>query len=63
MRLLKHCLRALLVLGRMDVAESIIAANILPHARSTLTQGRIDGAHGRGSFGAWARRLWPCSRR
>lgn len=46
-----HCLRALVVLGRGSVAEKVVAdAIILPLARSALTQGRVDGTGGRGSF-------------
>ena len=39
------------MLGRLDVAETIVANSVLPHARATLTSGRVDGSRGRGSFG------------
>ncbi len=46
-----HCLRALVVLGKGDILESIIAdLLVVPHVKSTLTQGRIDGSSGRGTF-------------
>lgn len=50
-RLLKHCLCALQVMERLDIAEAAVAECVLPHAKATLTQGRVDGGGGRGSFG------------
>ncbi len=48
-----HLLRALLALGRADVAEEcIVNTLVMTHAKSVLTQGRVDGAGGRGSFAA-----------
>ena len=49
-RLLQHCVCALQVVGRLDIAEAAVAECVLPHAKATLTQGRVDGAGGRGSF-------------
>lgn len=47
-----HCIRALLVLDRGDIAETAVADSIVrPIIRSYLTQGRLDGSAGRGSFG------------
>lgn len=46
-----HCLRAMVVLGKGDILEGIIAdLLVVPYVKSTLTQGRIDGSSGRGSF-------------
>ncbi len=46
-----HCLRALIVLGKGDIIENIIAELlVVPHIKSALTQGRIDGSSGRGTF-------------
>jgi len=46
-----HCLRALICLNRGDVVEKVVADSVvLPLARSSLTQGRVDGTGGRGSF-------------
>ena len=65
-RLLQHCLCALQVMGRLDIAEAAVAESVLPHAKATLTQGRVDGAGGRGSLagleqalGAVLRKLEP----
>lgn len=46
-----HCLRALISLNRGDIAEKVVAdAIVLPLAKTVLTQGRVDGTGGRGSF-------------
>lgn len=46
-----HCLRALLALSRGDIAENVVANSVvLPFIKSTLTQGRVDGSNGRGSY-------------
>ena len=46
-----HCLRALVVLRRGGTAERVVADSIvLPLARTALSQGRVDGTGGRGSF-------------
>ena len=50
-RLLQHCLCALQVMGRLDIAQAAVAECVLPYAKGTLTQGRVDGGGGRGSFG------------
>ena len=50
-RSFSHCLRALVMLGRGGTAERVVAETIvLPLARNMLTQGRVDGTGGRGSF-------------
>lgn len=47
-----HCLRACVALGHGAVAEAAVADTITrPLVRAQLTQGRVDGAGGRGSFG------------
>lgn len=47
----KHCVRALIVLKRTDILESVFDQIIVnPMIKSLLTQGRVDGTGGRGSF-------------
>jgi hypothetical protein len=45
-----HIVRALLLLDRGDVLESCCEQVVLPLAKSMLTQGRVDGTGGRGSY-------------
>jgi hypothetical protein len=53
-----HCLRALLALSRGDIAESVVANSVvLPFIKSTLTQGRVDGSSGRGSYSCLSKGL------
>jgi len=46
-----HCVRALICLGRGATAEKLLADSIItPFISSLLTQGRVDGKGGRGSY-------------
>ena len=49
-RVLMHCLRALRAIDRTDVAQAAVQAAVVPLARAQLSQGRVGGALGRGSF-------------
>jgi hypothetical protein len=50
-RAFAHCLRAVVALSRGDIAEEAVADTITrPLAKSLLTQGRVDGTGGRGSY-------------
>jgi hypothetical protein len=49
-RVIVHCLRALEAIGKSDVAQAAVQAAVLPLARAQLSQGRVGGATGRGSF-------------
>lgn len=50
-RAFSHCLRALIALSHSHVAEEVIAETVtLPLAKSLLTQGKIDGSGGKGSY-------------
>ena len=50
-RAFAHCLRALVALSKGDVAEEVVAETVTcPLAKVLLTQGRVDGVGGRGSY-------------
>ena len=50
-RAFSHCLRALVALSKGDVAEEVVAETVTcPLAKILLTQGRVDGVGGRGSY-------------
>jgi hypothetical protein len=50
-RAFAHCLRALVALSRREVAEEVVAETVTkPLAKTLLTQGRVDGNGGRGSY-------------
>ena len=50
-RAFSHCLRALVALSRGHVAEEVVAETVTcPLAKPLLTQGRVDGNGGRGSY-------------
>lgn len=47
---LAHCLRALLCIGQGTAAEGILAHQLTPQVRSLLSQGKVDGKEGKGSY-------------
>lgn len=50
-RAFTHCIRALILLSRGDVAEEVVATTVVePYIKSTITHGRADGSGGRGSY-------------
>lgn len=50
-RAFAHCLRALVALSRGEVAEEVVAETVTrPLAKQLLTQGKVDGSGGRGSY-------------
>jgi hypothetical protein len=50
-RAFSHCLRALVALSKGQVAEEVVAETVTcPLAKPLLTQGRVDGNGGRGSY-------------
>ena len=50
-RAFAHCLRAVVALSRGDIAEEAVADTVTrPLAKNMLTQGRVDGTGGRGSY-------------
>jgi len=50
-RAFTHCIRALILLSRGDVAEEVVASTVVePYIKSTITHGRADGSGGRNSY-------------
>jgi hypothetical protein len=49
-RCIVHCLRALVVLGKGEVAETVVAQTLQSHIDAVLTVGRLDGNGGRGTY-------------
>lgn len=50
-RAFSHCLRALTALSRGEIAEEVVAETVTaPLAKPLLTQGKVDGNGGRGSY-------------
>ena len=46
-----HCVRALLILQKHEIIEQIIAESVVvPLIKTVMTQGRVDGTGGRGSY-------------